>query len=79
MPITKKGAKIREAMEKFYGKKKGKSVFYASENKGNIKGVVKKSKKDPYEPGENEATEKESAATEKREGHPVNKKRQLAD
>lgn len=45
MPLTKKGLKIRAAMEKFYGKKQGDSVFYASENKGTIKGVKKKSKK----------------------------------
>jgi len=44
MPLTKKGVKIRKAMQKFYGKAKGKAVFYASENKGNIKGVVKKDK-----------------------------------
>jgi hypothetical protein len=41
MPLNKKGLKIREAMQKFYGKKKGEAVFYASENKGNIKGVTK--------------------------------------
>lgn len=29
-------------MKKEYGDKKGESVFYASENKGNIKGVVDK-------------------------------------
>ena len=46
MPLTKKGLKIRKAMEKFYGKKQGDAVFYASENKGNIKGVIKKKKKD---------------------------------
>lgn len=45
MPITKKGAKIKKAMEKEYGKTKGKGVFYASANKGTIKGVEKKSKK----------------------------------
>lgn len=45
MPLTKKGLKIREAMEKYYGKKKGDEVFYASENAGKIKGVKKKSKK----------------------------------
>lgn len=45
MPLTKKGAKIREAMEKFYGKEKGEDVFYASVNKGNIKGAEKKKKK----------------------------------
>jgi hypothetical protein len=32
-------------MEKQYGKKKGDSVFYASENKGTIKGVTGKKKK----------------------------------
>ena len=45
MPLTKKGAKIREAMEKFYGKDKGDEVFYASVNKGKIKGAKKKKKK----------------------------------
>jgi hypothetical protein len=42
MPRTKKGTKILRAMQKKYGKKKGASVFYASENKGKIKGVHKK-------------------------------------
>ena len=41
MPKTKKGVKIIAAMIKQYGKKKGKSVFYASENAGTIKGVHK--------------------------------------
>jgi len=45
MPLNKKGLKIRSAMEKFYGKKKGEEIFYASENKGTIKGVTKKKKK----------------------------------
>lgn len=31
-------------MEKEYGEKKGKSVFYASKNKGTIKGVEGKKK-----------------------------------
>lgn len=44
MPLTKKGRKIKKAMEKTYGKKKGEQVFYASENKGSIKGVAKKKK-----------------------------------
>ena len=44
MPLTKKGKKIMSAMEKEYGKEKGKKVFYASENKGTIKGVAKKRK-----------------------------------
>lgn len=45
MPLTKKGLKIRESMEKFYGKGKGDDVFYASVNKGKIKGAEKKRKK----------------------------------
>jgi hypothetical protein len=42
MPLTKKGKKVMKAMEKTYGKKKGEQVFYASKNKGKIKGVEKK-------------------------------------
>lgn len=42
MPLTEKGKKIKAAMLKKYGKKKGEQVFYASENKGAIKGVAKK-------------------------------------
>lgn len=45
MPLTKKGKKIKAAMEKQYGKERGDRVFYASENKGSIKGVAKKEKK----------------------------------
>ena len=45
MPLNAKGKKIKKAMQKEYGKKKGESVFYASENKGTIKGVVKRKKK----------------------------------
>lgn len=41
MPLSVKGKKIMRAMKRQYGKKKGKQVFYASENKGNIKGVTK--------------------------------------
>lgn len=41
-PLTKKGSKIMKAMKKEYGAKKGKEVFYASSNKGKIKGVHKK-------------------------------------
>lgn len=44
MPLTKKGSKIKKAMTKEYGKKKGAQVFYASANKGTIKGVKKKKK-----------------------------------
>lgn len=43
MPLTKKGEKIEKAMEKEYGDEKGKKVFYASKNKGVIKGVEKRS------------------------------------
>ena len=39
MPLNKKGNKILSNMLRTYGKKKGKSVFYASMNKGTIKGV----------------------------------------
>ena len=45
MPLTKKGKKVKRAMEAQYGKKKGKQVFYASENKGTIEGVHKKGKR----------------------------------
>jgi hypothetical protein len=41
MPLTKKGAKIKRAMSKTYGSKKGERVFYASQNKGVIKGTHK--------------------------------------
>jgi hypothetical protein len=42
MPLTQKGKTIKRAMEKEYGKEKGKKVFYASENKGTISGIKKK-------------------------------------
>ena len=42
MPLTKKGKKIKRAMKEHYGKKKGTRVFYASQNKGTIKGTHKK-------------------------------------
>jgi hypothetical protein len=41
MPLTSKGKKIMGSMMKEYGAKKGKSVFYASQNKGTIKGTHK--------------------------------------
>lgn len=44
MPLTKKGKKIKKAMEKTYGKKKGVKVFYASQKKGVIKGTHRKRK-----------------------------------
>ena len=47
MPLTKKGKKIRKAMHKTYGSKKGESVFYASINKGTVKGAHKTKKRRP--------------------------------
>lgn len=52
MPLTKTGNEVLKNMEKEYGKKKAKSVFYASINKGK-KGsakwhlVKKKKRTDP--------------------------------
>lgn len=45
MPLNKKGKEIMSAMDKEYGYKKGKQVFYASKNKGTIKGVDSSKKK----------------------------------
>ena len=45
MPLNAKGKKIKKAMKKEYGEEKGEKIFYASENKGTIKGVTKKKKK----------------------------------
>ena len=45
MPLTEKGKKIMKSMKKQYGKKKGETVFYASKNKGKIKGVDRKRSK----------------------------------
>lgn len=39
MPLTEKGGEILAAMKEFYGPGKGKEVFYASAEKGTIKGV----------------------------------------
>ena len=44
MPLNKKGKKILSAMKKEYGAERGEKIFYASENKGTIKGVKKKGK-----------------------------------
>lgn len=44
MPLTKKGKKIKAAMSKEYGSKKGEKVFYASRNAGKISGVDKSKK-----------------------------------
>ena len=39
MPLTKKGKLILAKMQGEYGAKRGKEVFYASQNKGTIKGT----------------------------------------
>ena len=45
MPLTEKGKKIMSSMEKTYkDSAKAKEVFYASANKGTIKGVHKGAK-----------------------------------
>jgi hypothetical protein len=41
VPLNKKGQKIMKAMQKKYGKEKGKQVFHASVKKGTIKDVEK--------------------------------------
>ena len=45
MPQTAKGKKILAKMKKTYGTKKGTSVFFASANKGTIKGMHKGKKR----------------------------------
>jgi hypothetical protein len=45
MPLNTKGKKIMKSMQKTYGAKKGKSVFYASQNAGRIKGTERKRSK----------------------------------
>ena len=45
MPLTKKGEKIKRAMVKQYGSKKGTQVFYASQKKGTITGTHKGKKR----------------------------------
>ena len=39
MPLTSKGKKILRHMLEEYGAEKGRAVFYASINKGRLKGV----------------------------------------
>ena len=41
MPLTPRGKKIMKSMQERYGKKKGEQVFYATKNKGKLKGVEK--------------------------------------
>lgn len=49
MPLTDKGNKILANMKEQYGAKKGKEVFYASQNKGTITGTHKKKKKHTWD------------------------------
>ena len=42
VPLTDKGEKILGSMKKQYGGEKGEQVFYASANKGVIKGIEKR-------------------------------------
>jgi hypothetical protein len=44
VPLTPKGKKVKSAMQKQYGKDKGERVFYATENKGAVRGLAKKRK-----------------------------------
>ena len=41
MPLTSKGEKLRDKFRGQYGKKKGDSIFYAMENSGKLKKVIK--------------------------------------
>ena len=41
MPMTRKGKKVMRSMKEQYGPDRGEEVFYASANKGTIKGVEK--------------------------------------
>jgi hypothetical protein len=45
MPLTKKGVKIMRAMKSQYGAKRGARVFYASQNKGVIRGTHRAGKR----------------------------------
>ena len=44
MPLTKKGKKIMNSMQRTYGARRVKQVFYATRNAGKIEGVEKKAK-----------------------------------
>lgn len=39
MPLTEKGEKIKSALTKEYGEKKGEKVLYAGKNKGTFTGI----------------------------------------
>lgn len=74
MPLTSKGEEIKSNMEKEYGPKKGEQVFYASANKGTIKGVhdmpQAKDVEDP-KPASGPMSTNGPAAGAKSEGLPV--------
>jgi len=83
MPLTKKGQKIRTAMRSEYGGKKGDSVFYASINKGKIKGAERGGKirshdnAGGFHHGGYGGKVRESAAAERREhGGPLRELRE---
>jgi hypothetical protein len=42
MPLTRRGRKMKAAMERHYGKRKGDQVFYATENKRRGRGIRRK-------------------------------------
>ena len=44
MPLTEKGKKIMNSMQRTYGGKKGEQVFYATANAGKIRDVEEKAK-----------------------------------
>lgn len=64
MPLSKKGRKVMASMKKQYGEEKGERVFYASANKGRIKGVHKgKKMSNPHEPYGDNAAKASSGST----------------
>lgn len=76
MPTTKKGAKIKKAMIKEYGEKKGKSVYYASIVKGKIKGAESKGGTGRLAKAKRTYAKKHSTSIPKRDkfGNPTKKK-----
>jgi hypothetical protein len=67
----KKGKKIMSKMKSEYGPKKGKNVFYASRNKGTIKGVERKAGGGDVKTREQEALESIGAIERGAGGIPV--------
>lgn len=45
MPLTPKGRKIKRALVKRYGRKRGTSILYAGKNKGTFTGIDKPRKR----------------------------------